>query len=45
VAVAHETEPTLAAITPPAPMRWLGRGAKGLARALRNGLPRFFGMR
>lgn len=39
------TEPTPQELTPPAPVRALGRAAKGLAKALRNGLPRFFGMR
>lgn len=30
---------------PPAPVRGVGRAAKGVARGLRNGLPRFFGMK
>lgn len=45
VAIATATEPTIAETTPPAPVRWAGRMAKGLAHSLRNGLPKFFGMK
>ena len=44
-ATAAVTTPTPQQTTPPAPVRWMGRKARGMARALRNGLPRFFGMR
>jgi hypothetical protein len=45
VAVTSKIAPTPQELTPPAPVRALGRGAKGLAAALRKGLPRFFGMK
>ena len=45
VLVAHETEPTAQDVTPPPPVRWSGRLAKRVAKGLRNGLPKFFGMR
>jgi hypothetical protein len=40
-----QAEPTLAQLTPPAPLRSLGRGAKGLAAGLRKNLPKIFGQR
>ncbi|MDQ7023934.1 MAG: hypothetical protein Q9P01_07175 [Anaerolineae bacterium] len=45
VAIAAETEPTIEDLTPPAPLRWAGRMARGLAQSLRSGLPKFFGMK
>jgi hypothetical protein len=38
-----ETEPSPASLTPPAPVRWIGRGMGSIARGLKRGLPRFFG--
>ncbi len=45
VATVTEMEVTPRQTTPPAPVRWLGRGAQNTARGLRRGLPRFFGRR
>jgi len=39
------TEPTMEELTPPAPVRFIGRIASGIASGLREGLPRFFGMK
>jgi len=43
VSTVAEMEVTPRQTTPPAPVRWLGRGAQNTARGLRRGLPRFFG--
>lgn len=43
VAVAQQMEVTPRQTTPPAPVRWLGRGSQNVARGLRRGIPRFFG--
>lgn len=43
VANANATTPTRSQVTPPAPVRWLGRGSRNLARGLRKGLPKFLG--
>lgn len=39
----REVEPSPSALTPPAPVRWLGRGMGAVARGMKRGLPRFFG--
>lgn len=43
VATVAEMEVTPRQTTPPAPVRWIGRGSQSAARGLRRGLPRFFG--
>lgn len=45
VAEVTEMEVTTQQRRPPAPVRWIGRQSRGLAEGLREGLPRFFGMR
>lgn len=45
VASANELQVTRDMQTPPAPVRWVGRQSRKLAAGLREGLPRFFGMR
>lgn len=43
IAIVTQTEPSPEALLPPPPVRWLGRGAKALAKNLRTNLPKFFG--
>jgi hypothetical protein len=43
VAVVKELQPTPEDLTPPAPVRVIGRVAGNLAKGLRRGVPRFFG--
>lgn len=45
VAEVTEMEVTTQQTRPPAPVRWIGRRSRNLAAGLREGLPRFFGMR
>lgn len=45
VAIVTQTETTIEDVTPPGPVRWLGRGAKGLAKNLRNNLPKILGQK
>jgi len=45
LAEVQESEPTAKQLTPPPPVRMAGRVSKNIGRSLREGLPKFFGIK